>query len=52
MSELVPLDQFVEQQLASGKYQSYDAMVQEGLRLLQGKRSQGSRGSISHHSRG
>ena len=35
MSELVPLDQFVAQQLASGKYPSYDAMVQEGLRLLQ-----------------
>jgi len=35
MSKLVPLDQFVEQQLASGRYQSYDAMVQEGLRLLQ-----------------
>ena len=35
MSELVPLDQLVEQQLASGRYQSYDAMVQEGLRLLQ-----------------
>jgi putative addiction module CopG family antidote len=35
MSAPVPLDQFVAQQLASGRYQSYDAMVQEGLRLLQ-----------------
>ena len=35
MPELVPLDQFVSQQLARGKYHSYDEMVQEGLRLLQ-----------------
>lgn len=35
MPEPVPLDQFVAQQMASGKYQSYDEMVQEGLRLLQ-----------------
>lgn len=35
MPEIPRLDQFVDQQLKSGKYQSYDAMVQEGLRLLQ-----------------
>jgi putative addiction module CopG family antidote len=35
MSEPLPLDQFVEQQLASGKYQSYDELVEEALRLLQ-----------------
>ena len=35
MSEIQSLDQFVEQQLRSGKYQSYEAMVQAGLRLLQ-----------------
>jgi putative addiction module CopG family antidote len=35
MSESLPLEQFVEQQLKSGKYHSYDEMVEEGLRLLQ-----------------
>ena len=35
MSEIPQLDQFVDQQLKSGKYQSYEAMVQGGLRLLQ-----------------
>ena len=35
MLERAPLDQFVAQQLARGRYQSYDEMVQEGLRLLQ-----------------
>ena len=29
------LDQFIEQQLKAGKYQSYEAMVQAGLQLLQ-----------------
>jgi putative addiction module CopG family antidote len=29
------LEQFVQQQLQSGKYQSYDELVQAGLRLLQ-----------------
>jgi antitoxin ParD1/3/4 len=29
------LEQFVSQQLQSGKYQSYDEMVEAGLRLLQ-----------------
>ena len=29
------LEQFVQQQLQSGKYQSYDALVQAGLKLLQ-----------------
>ena len=35
MPEGPSLEQFVEQQLQSGKYQSYEDMVQEGLRLLQ-----------------
>jgi putative addiction module CopG family antidote len=35
MSEPLPLDQFVERQLASGKYQSYDELVEDALRLLQ-----------------
>ena len=35
MPEIPQLDQFVDQQLKSGKYQSYEAMVQAGLRLLQ-----------------
>ena len=35
MPEVPSLDQFVERQLKSGKYQSYEAMVQAGLRLLQ-----------------
>ncbi|HEY5866351.1 MAG TPA: type II toxin-antitoxin system ParD family antitoxin [Candidatus Tectomicrobia bacterium] len=35
MPEAPSLEQFVEQQLQSGKYQSYEDMVQEGLRLLQ-----------------
>lgn len=35
MAEGLSLNQFVEQQLKSGKYQSYEAMVQAGLRLLQ-----------------
>ena len=35
MSEQLPLDQFVERQLASGKYPSYDALVEDALRLLQ-----------------
>jgi putative addiction module CopG family antidote len=34
MSEPLPLDQFVERQLASGRYPSYDALVEEALRLL------------------
>lgn len=29
------LDQFVAQQIQSGKYQNYEEMVQAGLRLLQ-----------------
>lgn len=29
------IDQFIERQLKSGKYQSYEDMVQAGLRLLQ-----------------
>ena len=35
MLEIQPLGQFVDQQLRSGKYLSYDDMVQAGLRLLQ-----------------
>ena len=35
MSEPLPLDQFVARQLASGRYQSYDELVEEALRLLQ-----------------
>jgi antitoxin ParD1/3/4 len=35
MLEDPSLDQFVTQQLQSGKYQSYEEMVQAGLRLLQ-----------------
>jgi putative addiction module CopG family antidote len=35
MSEPLPLDQFVERQLASGKYQSRDELIEEALRLLQ-----------------
>ena len=35
MPKVPSLEQFVEQQLQSGKYQSYEDMVQEGLRLLQ-----------------
>lgn len=35
MVEDPSLDQFVTQQLQSGKYQSYEEMVQAGLRLLQ-----------------
>ena len=35
MPETPSLEQFVTQELQSGKYQSYEAMVQEGLRLLQ-----------------
>lgn len=35
MSDTLSLDQFVEQQLQSGHYSSYEAMVQAGLKLLQ-----------------
>jgi Arc/MetJ-type ribon-helix-helix transcriptional regulator len=35
MSEQLPLDQFVQRQLASGKYPSKEALVEEALRLLQ-----------------
>ena len=35
MSEQLPLDQFVEQQLASGKYHSRDELIETALRLLQ-----------------
>ena len=35
MPEAPSLKQFVQQQLQSGKYQSYEDMVQEGLHLLQ-----------------
>ena len=35
MSETQPLDQFVQQQIQSGKYADYDAMVKAGLKLLQ-----------------
>jgi len=35
MPEALSLEWFVEQQLQTGKYQSYENMVQEGLRLLQ-----------------
>lgn len=34
-AESLSLEQFVQQQLQHGKYQSYDEMVQTGLRLLQ-----------------
>jgi putative addiction module CopG family antidote len=43
MSEPVPLDQFVAQQLASGRYQSYDALVEEALRLLQEREAEADR---------
>ena len=33
--EALSLERFAERQLQSGKYQSYEDMVQEGLRLLQ-----------------
>ena len=40
MPEALSLEQFVAQQLKSGRYQSYEEMVQAGLRLLQnGSRS-------------
>ena len=35
MSEPLPLDQFVARQLASGRYPSYDALVEDALRVLQ-----------------
>jgi putative addiction module CopG family antidote len=35
MPETSSLEQFVAQQLESGRYHSYEEMVQEGLRLLQ-----------------
>jgi putative addiction module CopG family antidote len=35
MPEALSLQQFVAQQLESGRYQSYEEMVQAGLRLLQ-----------------
>ena len=35
MTDPESLDQFVEQQLKSGKFTSRDEMVNEGLRLLQ-----------------
>jgi len=35
MPEALSLKQFVVQQLESGRYQSYEEMVQAGLRLLQ-----------------
>jgi putative addiction module CopG family antidote len=35
MSEPQPLDQFVARQLASGRYHSYDELVEDALRLLQ-----------------
>ena len=34
MPEALSLKQFVAQQLESGRYQSYEEMVQAGLRLL------------------
>jgi len=35
MPEASSLERFIAQQLQSGKYQSYEDMVQAGLRLLQ-----------------
>ena len=35
MSESLPLDQFVARQLASGRYQSKEALIEASLRLLQ-----------------
>ena len=35
MPDTPSLEQFVAQQLKSGKYQSYEDLVQTGLRLLQ-----------------
>jgi putative addiction module CopG family antidote len=40
MSEPLPLDQFVERQLASGRYPNYDALVEDALRLLQERESE------------
>ena len=36
MSEIPQLDQFVDQQLKSGEYQSYEAMVQAGSTAVAG----------------
>jgi putative addiction module CopG family antidote len=35
MPEALSLEQFIARQLQSGKYQSYEDIVQAGLRLLQ-----------------
>jgi len=35
VSDTLSLDQFVEQQLKSGTYPSYEVMVKAGLKLLQ-----------------
>jgi putative addiction module CopG family antidote len=43
MSESLPLDEFVAQQLASGRYQSYDELVEEALRLLQEREAEADR---------
>jgi putative addiction module CopG family antidote len=43
MSESLPLDQFVERQLASGRYPNYDALVEDALRLLQEHEGEGDR---------
>jgi putative addiction module CopG family antidote len=41
MSESLPLNQFVERQLASGRYPNYDALVEDALRLLQEHEAEG-----------
>jgi Arc/MetJ-type ribon-helix-helix transcriptional regulator len=48
MSEPLPLDQFVARQLASGRYPSYDALVEDALRLLQ-ERDAGADHDETHH---
>ena len=35
MSETQSIEQFVKHQIQNGKYESYEAMVQAGLKLLQ-----------------
>ena len=49
MSEPLPLDQFVARQLASGRYPSYDALVEDALRLLQERDAEADHGETPHN---
>ena len=49
MAEPLPLDQFVERQLASGRYPSYDALVEDALRLLQERDAEADHGETHHN---